>query len=249
MIADVVLSIGTSRFYDKLYTHMRESANARQLVVQKFPRERAVEPLAILSSDGKSCEQRVQAYVNRFYATDPLRPWLTPADERQIVVRAVNTPDIRDIEYREKLFVRADLAGKLCLMVRRPEGALCLTIYRGHDAGGFRPADLRGFAQQVEVIGAAIERHCELHAEGRPGIDRLTRIFLELRHGKPLSEREAVVLAHVVTGHSNLAISLHLGISFHSVSTYRRRAYAKLRITSQAELFALAMAEGGPGRP
>jgi len=41
-----------------------------------------------------------------------------------------------------------------------------------------------------------------------------------------------------VTGHSNEAIALDLGISFHSVRTYRRRAYEKLHVTSQNELFA-----------
>lgn len=242
MLADVVLHIGTSRFFDTLYAHMREHTNARQLVLQRFPGTRAiVEPIAVLSDDNASCERRVSEYVNGLHRVDPLRDLLTPSDERQIIVRAVDAEHIRDQEYRDKLFARADLAGKLCVMVRRPDGALCLTIYRGREAGAFRSADLRGLMSQADVISAAVERHCELSPDERPDIDRLSRAFIALRRGKPLSEREALVLAYVATGHSNLAISLHLDISFHSVSTYRRRAYAKLGITSQAELFALAL--------
>jgi DNA-binding CsgD family transcriptional regulator len=52
-----------------------------------------------------------------------------------------------------------------------------------------------------------------------------------------------------VTGYSNEAIALDLGLSFHSVRTYRRRAYAKLNVTSQNELFALILNGGSRGRP
>jgi DNA-binding CsgD family transcriptional regulator len=49
-----------------------------------------------------------------------------------------------------------------------------------------------------------------------------------------------------VTGYSNEAIALDLDISFHSVRTYRKRAYAKLNVTSQNELFAHILNTGIP---
>jgi len=55
---------------------------------------------------------------------------------------------------------------------------------------------------------------------------------------------ERPVCARIVTGHSNEAIALDLGLSFHSVRTYRRRAYAKLNVTSQNELFAQILNAG-----
>jgi DNA-binding CsgD family transcriptional regulator len=66
--------------------------------------------------------------------------------------------------------------------------------------------------------------------------------------GPALSEREAAVCVGVVTGHSNEAIALHFDLSINSVRTYRRRAYAKLQITSQNELFALILNGGRKGR-
>jgi DNA-binding CsgD family transcriptional regulator len=50
-------------------------------------------------------------------------------------------------------------------------------------------------------------------------------------------------------GYSNEAIALDLDLSFHSVRTYRRRAYLKLGITSQNELFSLVLADKTAGRP
>jgi DNA-binding CsgD family transcriptional regulator len=64
----------------------------------------------------------------------------------------------------------------------------------------------------------------------------------------PLSAREAAVCARIVTGYSNEAIALDLDLSFHSIRTYRRRAYAKLRVTSQNELFALILNNERKGR-
>ena len=63
-----------------------------------------------------------------------------------------------------------------------------------------------------------------------------------------LSAREAAVCARIVTGYSNEAIALDLDLSFHSIRTYRRRAYAKLRVTSQNELFALILNNERKGR-
>jgi len=44
-----------------------------------------------------------------------------------------------------------------------------------------------------------------------------------------LSSREAAVCARIVTGYSNEAIALDLGISFHSVRTYEAGLYQAQR--------------------
>jgi DNA-binding CsgD family transcriptional regulator len=55
--------------------------------------------------------------------------------------------------------------------------------------------------------------------------------------GDRLSNRETAVCAHIIAGHSTESIALNLGVSPHSIATYRQRAYAKLNISSQNELF------------
>jgi DNA-binding CsgD family transcriptional regulator len=66
-------------------------------------------------------------------------------------------------------------------------------------------------------------------------LSHLREVFLAERHG--LSPREAEICAHIVLGYSALAISLNLGISVNTVTTHRKRAYGKLRVCSQNELF------------
>jgi DNA-binding CsgD family transcriptional regulator len=52
-----------------------------------------------------------------------------------------------------------------------------------------------------------------------------------------LTRREAEVCTGIVLGYTILGLSMNLGISVNTVATHRKRAYAKLRISSQNELF------------
>ena len=52
-----------------------------------------------------------------------------------------------------------------------------------------------------------------------------------------LSPREAEVCAGIILGYTTVGISLNCGISINTVATHRKRAYRKLGISSQNELF------------
>jgi DNA-binding CsgD family transcriptional regulator len=61
-------------------------------------------------------------------------------------------------------------------------------------------------------------------------------VFVNSGHG--LTPREAQVCACIVLGNKVTGTSRRLGISTHTVATHRKRAYSKLGIGSQNELFA-----------
>jgi DNA-binding CsgD family transcriptional regulator len=56
-----------------------------------------------------------------------------------------------------------------------------------------------------------------------------------------LAQREVEVCARALIGMSVEATALDLGIRPTSITTYRQRAYQKLGISSQNELFALVL--------
>jgi DNA-binding CsgD family transcriptional regulator len=58
-----------------------------------------------------------------------------------------------------------------------------------------------------------------------------------------LTARERDVCANILLGFSSEAIACELAISLNSVLTYRRRAYQRLGITSQNELFSIVMTQ------
>ena len=61
-----------------------------------------------------------------------------------------------------------------------------------------------------------------------------------------LSKRELDVLRGVLEGHTAVEIAELMGIKPSSVLTYQKRAYQRLGISSQRQLFALCLS---PGRP
>jgi DNA-binding NarL/FixJ family response regulator len=56
-----------------------------------------------------------------------------------------------------------------------------------------------------------------------------------------LSERETQVCDSILRGMTTYGIAKNLAVAETSVTTFRKRAYAKLRIHSKSQLFALAM--------
>lgn len=66
-------------------------------------------------------------------------------------------------------------------------------------------------------------------------IEKITNILTRLN----LTYRESEICAYITQGYSSIAISLILNISINTIATHRKRAYAKLGISSQRELFSL----------
>ncbi|MCF6327018.1 MAG: helix-turn-helix transcriptional regulator [Devosiaceae bacterium] len=91
------------------------------------------------------------------------------------------------------------------------------------------------------AISSAVIKHFEVFEQ-----DSVTSMadpnlaFLTLDFGKDvLTEREQDVVQLILKGYSSKAIAVTLGISLPTVKTHRRNIYARLKISSQVELFNL----------
>ena len=248
MLANVISAIGTEHFYKTLFTVMRTEINACQLVAHRFKgvspyqMPKKIEPLAVEADDSASCLKRVNEYIEKLYSSDPFLNIITaPTATANVKVEAISTEQMAHNEYRERLFSSSELAGKISLILRLPEDALSISIYRKNSQGSFSANEITRISDMGAILTAALERHCSLKRDASGDITSIAKIFSGLSLGKPLSDRESAICAYITLGYSNLAISLHLDVSIHTVSTYRRRAYAKLNVTSQAEVFNLLL--------
>jgi DNA-binding CsgD family transcriptional regulator len=89
---------------------------------------------------------------------------------------------------------------------------------------------------EMQMAGAAPDRRVP---STFPQEKLLGRVKSALSASAPkLTEREAQICAGIVLGYTVLGLSLNLNISVNTVATHRKRAYAKLRVCSQNELFA-----------
>ena len=134
------------------------------------------------------------------------------------------------------------LAGKMAVILRQPGEVISISLYRDRNDGAFTGRDVAKIGRCTQTLAAALEKHLSLMDNVvSPTVRNIEQALVQLDEERPLSQREASVCARVVMGYTNEAASLDLGLSCHSVATYRRRAYGKLGITSQSELFALLL--------
>lgn len=242
VLESVILSIGKGEFEDVLFAAFHHEMRTRQVVLHHFRNEVTVETLLAKDDRQDGCVHTlVRDYVRRYHVFDPFRARCTPSATRSVELHGFAVKEFAETEYAQRLFVEPGIAGKICVILRRPADAVCLSLYRDRHAGSFDCEDFNRIESIKAPLAAAFERHLDLRPA--PLLPSLTDIVTNLRSGRgpALSLREAAVCARIVTGYSNEAIALDLGLSFHSVRTYRRRAYAKLNVTSQNELFALIL--------
>ena len=122
----------------------------------------------------------VHDYIERYHVDDPFKAHCAPSPVRRVEHRMFAVDDLAKTDYAQRLFVEPGIAGKLSLIVRRPAGALCLSIYRDRRHGPFSTRDLRLLDNVKMPLVAAIERHAELMpvscARAQPSIDAVAQL-------------------------------------------------------------------------
>ncbi len=96
----------------------------------------------------------------------------------------------------------------------------------------------------LEDVYPAVEALCQAHWQshnGGEGINLRAKLHnaLESFGSSLLTERETQVINLVLHGHSTKTVAEKLSISMETVKLHRKHAYAKLEVSSQAELFYL----------
>ncbi len=136
-------------------------------------------------------------------------------------------------QWRHDCYEAVGLASRLSLLVPA-EGGGCtvLNAYRPADAGLGDDQALAALAAQAALLAATLRRHLDL-AAAEPA-DPLAM----------LSTRERQVITAILAGHSAKQAGRALGLSPTSVATYRQRAFGKLGVRRQAELFGLLNRRG-----
>lgn len=121
-----------------------------------------------------------------------------------------------------------------------------ISLYRQSQMPAFDQATVQRLAMLFPVVQAMLRHHykavlksqLDSQNQGDTSDNLVQEVFSSF--GKPtLSERESQIMQLVLKGHSTESIGYQLNISPKTVKTHRRNCYAKLRISSQAELLNL----------
>ncbi|WP_212699242.1 helix-turn-helix transcriptional regulator [Thalassovita aquimarina] len=162
-------------------------------------------------------------YLDGWFLQDPLLPELRRTSPGTVSLHRLGGigAEMGD-DYRRIFFDEPGLKAKTTLIAVGDHLRLFVSLYQSEGTETYCDADLARLAGRLALM------HFErLSEDGSPPPLAV------------LSERERAVCLGVLSGQKAEAIAADLGIAASTVITYRKRAYAKLGITSRAGLFAI----------
>ena len=245
----IVQAMGSDNFADELLAFLNMVTPVDSCVVFTHAPEAGTGHLFTHGRmDEDLAESLARDYVERFHTEDPNFPALsTPATGEHLSPLALDAD--YDPAYRNYFFDRVGLVDKAAAIGRLEVGSVYCNFYRMSGSGRYSPGERLRLDQVLPIVTSLIGRHYEFVRARHPEDEKhSTRslvhnvISTKTETFEVLTERERQVCSRILLGYTSVGIGLDLDIAPSSVATYRRRAYEKLGISSQNELFALCLA-------
>lgn len=251
LIAGLIGSVGTPSFGAAFFAFARSMFGISDCSAFAFAGSSPPRPIVLEGRDSKRrsvTRSLGSAYAAGGYRDDPHARRPFAADSVDVCM--IGADELMDAGYRSYFFENHKIARKLAVVSFCGGKRYHVGFYRMESDEAFgekelanardlAPIFINALHRQSELCGLLPEAHVTDFAEAG-GLDatrdHLAAIFVAEGHG--LSPREAQICASIVLGYGTVAMSLNLGVSENTISTHRKRAYAKLKISSQNELFA-----------
>lgn len=197
---------------------------------------------------GRYLRDVADTYARLFYTLDGNQEIVSEsrssASGSTLVLHRQTSDDILHEGYRLACYAQPNVSDRLSLLVQPADDIwLSINLYRDSGAGQFQPGEIGLIEALAPLIGHAARHHYALSSRNQPGIPPM--MLATLRSLCPaLSKRELDVLRGVLEGGTATEIADLMGIKPSSVVTYQKRAYQRLGISSQRQLFALCLSPG-----
>ncbi|MFP5516089.1 MAG: helix-turn-helix transcriptional regulator [Alphaproteobacteria bacterium] len=179
----------------------------------------------------------VDQYLAGAYVLDPFYDASRLSDGPAfIAMRQLAPDDFEQSEYFRVHYAATRIVDEVGFRLALADGHIgILSLSRIGEAERFSPGELA----RLEAVSGLVRALGERHWHGLPAAAAGAR-----NAGAPrriehplLTNRELEVVTLILKGHSTQSIAAVLSLSPDTVKVHRRRIYAKLRISSQGELF------------
>lgn len=222
--------LGSRQFFEPFFEMVHDFFGADQCMVFFLGPSSRIECLLSRDfADDAVAEYLGNAYIKEGYIADP-----NLASIESLSVGDTKVVHLQDMvgemadSYRDRFFNKPGLIDKVSILTSDCAGKYYINLYRGKGRSAFREQQLFTDSGQAHLFAALITQHYRLNQSLS---DEGPLAFL--------SDRERQVCQGILRGKKMEAISAETGIATSSGITYKKRAYAKLGITSRAALFDL----------
>lgn len=196
---------------------------------------------------GRYLRDVADIYAKRFYALDGNQAIVATTEPHRsstVLLHEQHSDDVLHDDYRAACYHQPDVSGRLSVMLQPSQGIwLSVNLYRDRRRGHFQPREVALIEAFAPLIAQTARHHYALSGQIQTGIPQL--MLARVRGICPdLSKREIDVLCGVLEGRTAAEIGEMMGIKASSVVTYQKRAYRRLGISSQRQLFAMCLNPG-----
>ncbi|MDA5194813.1 helix-turn-helix transcriptional regulator [Govanella unica] len=242
-LANVTEALGLPAFEDRLLGFLNRLLPVDHVAVFTFdPGGKAGHLFTSSRLDAAAVQTLTDAYMGGGYAEDPNLPIMQTLKPGELIDHGMEGAYAP--AYREQFFGKSGLIDKASTSATAGSGTVYCNFYRLQDSGRFSPEDWEQLRALLPLVTNLIAAHRRLLPQAQSQNVQSVVHSIISRAAPPfdkLTNREREVCARVLLGYSSEAIALDLGIAASSVTTYRKRAYEKLGITGQSELFSLCL--------
>ncbi|MDN4984818.1 helix-turn-helix transcriptional regulator [Bradyrhizobium sp. WYCCWR 13022] len=238
-VTPAVLAIGRPDFPNILIDTLRRQAGVGHCMVFALTRAGSASCLLDVGNIPTGSDLGA-AYAGQFHESDPNRDALFEGEGSGPIMLPSFTPRMYGARYRKIFFNDSDIVDKCATAIWTGGTCFYVNFYRITSQGRFADTERARLQTIAPAIGASVARHFQQAATATAD-QNLATLFATRAPLSALTPREQDVCRRILLGFSSEAISQELGISLHSTLTYRKRAYERLGICSQNELFAIVL--------
>jgi DNA-binding CsgD family transcriptional regulator len=194
---------------------------------------------------GRFLRDVADRYTKHFYALDGNRAIVARPQSKHpygtLVLHQQQSEEIENDAYRAACYAQPNVSDRLSLLVQPMESVwLSINLYRDSAYGVFQPGELEHIESVAHMFAHAARSHYVLNGQHQQGSAAM--MLARVRRACPaLTPRELDVLRGTLEGAGAAEIAERMGVKPTSVVTYQKRAYARLGISSQRQLFALCL--------
>ena len=238
-VAGWVEAAGTPRLAQRLLAGLQAHVPASFVFVFLAPVEAPVSLVSGASLHGQAARRAADSYLAQGFERFDVNTRLLRArrvhKRRQTMVTLQTAEAIADADYRRACYDEPGVHSRASVVVALPDGARHATVnlYRTHALAAFAPAELALLARYAPLLGALVAQHVRLlDRPAGPG-DRAAAL------AERLSARERMVIDAIMRGLTTKMLARQTGLAETTLNTYRYRAFRRLGIRREKELFAL----------
>jgi DNA-binding CsgD family transcriptional regulator len=182
-------------------------------------------------------------YISRHWRRDPTNLFRTTKFRKdKLYVVFMSEDQVPDEGYRHDCYVMTGVKHRVSMLKWHRNGVIKLSFHRSADAGPFPHDCLDKLVPYGELLASVLLKHETLRTTPRQGTAAIEHYKSKIGLYCPeLTLREREVCSLIAIGYSSEAIALTLKVSINTVLTFRRRAYSKLRISSQNEIMRILL--------